>query len=115
MKILVKVKVHNGITYVSLTEDRSRSKKGKNQRATPIFFALFMGQKYFFCTRKYVASDILNAIVTSLGCKDSKRFKLMGRDLKSLSELCWTKKEGATSFENINKTLEYKDAVPDRK
>lgn len=115
MKINVKANSHDNVTYISLTKEKPKSKKGKEQRPVLIFVALFVGQKYFFCTRKDVSSTILNAVVTSLGYRDSKRFKLMGRNLKSLNELCWKKKEGATSSENITKTVTYKDASPERK
>ncbi|KAG6794904.1 hypothetical protein HZU73_09353 [Apis mellifera caucasica] len=113
MKINVKINAHNGIIYVSLTE--SKTKKGKIQYTIPIFFALFVGQKYFFSTKKQISSEILEGIVKSLGYTDSRRFKLMGRDLKSLSELCWKKKEGTINSENINKILIFKDGSPDKK
>ncbi|XP_068978196.1 uncharacterized protein [Bombus flavifrons] len=116
MKINVKIYTHNDITYMSLTATKYKNKKGKeNRRAISHVFALFMGQKYFFSTKKTISSDILNAVVRSLGYKNSKRFKLMGRDLKSLSKLCWKRKEGTMNSENINKTVVYEDGVLDIK
>ncbi|XP_043524381.1 uncharacterized protein LOC122536242 isoform X2 [Frieseomelitta varia] len=113
IKINLKIYTHNNITYVSLVETK-RNKKNKVQH-TMFFCALFMGQKYFFSTKKNIPSDILNAITRSLGYEDVKRLKVMGRDLKSLSVLCWKRKEGAMNAQNINKTLIYEDDTPDRK
>ena len=79
------------------------------------FCALFMGQKYFFSTKKNISSDILNAIARSLGYENVKRLKLMGKDLKSLSILCWKRKEGVMNSQNINETLVYEDGTPDKK
>lgn len=115
IKMNVKVNTHDDITYVSLKENISKGRKRKIQSVAPMFFALFIGQKYFFCNKKNVPSNILEGIIRSMGYKSSKKLNLMGKDLKSLSKLCWKKKEGALSSENINKSLIYKDGSPDRK
>ena len=115
IKIDVKVNTHDDIMYVSLMENRSKGQKRTIQSVGPMFFALFIGQKYFFCTKKNVPSDVLDGIAKSMGYKSIKKLNLMGKDLKSLSKLCWKKKEGAVSSENINKSLIYKDGSPDRK
>lgn len=107
MKMDVKVNVHDGITYISLTELRKRPIKG-----LPITFALFIGQKYFFCSKRNIPSNIIKAITKNLGFQSSYRLKLTGKDLKSLSRLCWLKKEGASTPENVHTPLLYKDADP---
>ncbi|KOX79813.1 hypothetical protein WN51_11424, partial [Melipona quadrifasciata] len=113
IKINLKIYTHNDITYVSLVETK-KNKKSKVQR-TMFFCALFMGQKYFFSTKKNIPSDILNAIAKSLGYANVKRLELIGKDLKSLSILCWRRKERAMNSQNINETLIYEDDTPDRK
>ncbi|XP_017765027.1 PREDICTED: uncharacterized protein LOC108554324, partial [Eufriesea mexicana] len=113
MKINVKINTHHGIIYVSLI--KKRDKRNKVRTEVPHFFALFIGQKYFFSTNKNVSFNILDGIAKSLGFEGSKRFKLMGKDIKSLSELCWRKKEGTINYKNINKNLVFKDGAPDRK
>ncbi|OAD52040.1 hypothetical protein WN48_03332, partial [Eufriesea mexicana] len=80
-----------------------------------IKIAITVSQKYFFSTNKNVSFNILDGIAKSLGFEGSKRFKLMGKDIKSLSELCWRKKEGTINYKNINKNLVFKDGAPDRK
>ncbi|CAK9807472.1 hypothetical protein ANTQUA_LOCUS5213 [Anthophora quadrimaculata] len=110
MKVTVKVNTHNGITYACVIDDSRGIKKRRSY-----FFALFMDQKYIFCPKGNFLSAVLNGIVKSLGYKNCKRFKLMGRDLESLNRLCWQKKEGAISSENINQTLMYKDVSPERR
>ncbi|KOC59189.1 hypothetical protein WH47_11265, partial [Habropoda laboriosa] len=110
IKVNVKLNTHNGITYISVTKE----KYGIKKRET-FFFALFMDQKYLFCPKNNVSSNILSGIVRSLGYKDFKRFKLEGKDLESLSKLCWQKKEGAINLENINQTFVYKDAAPEKR
>ena len=115
IKMHVKVNTHDDIVYVSLKENRAKQSKTKIRSMAPTFFALFIGQKYFFCTKKNVPLDVLDGIAKSMGYKSIKKLNLMGKDLKSLSKLCWKKKEGAVSSENINKSLIYKDGSPDRK
>ncbi|XP_034193623.2 uncharacterized protein LOC117610397 [Osmia lignaria lignaria] len=112
LKIDVRVHTHSGITYVALFTSGKNTRKQKYVSAT--YLALFIGQKYFFSTRRYVSSDLLNAVIRCMGYMDSKRLKLTGRDLRSLSKLCWRKMEGALNS-NIDNTLEYKDAVPNIK
>ncbi|XP_012146848.2 uncharacterized protein LOC105663328 [Megachile rotundata] len=109
----VKVNMHNSITYVAIFE--SGRKTRKKHYVTTMYLALFMGQKYFFSTKRFISLNILTAVIKYLGYADSKRLKLMGRDLKSLSRLCWKKMEGALNCETINNTLEYKDAAPNIK
>ena len=115
IKMNVNVNTHDDIMYVSLKDNSSKGHKRLIRSVAPMFFALFIGQKYFFCTNKNVPSDILDGIAKSMGYKSSKKLNLTGKDLKSLSKLCWKKKEGAGSSENINKSLIYKDASPERK
>ncbi|XP_076758650.1 uncharacterized protein LOC143427988 [Xylocopa sonorina] len=111
ININVKVYTHNNITYVSLVEERKRKK------AIIFYLALFMGQKYFFSTLKRIPSDILDVIVKSVNSKNCKvkRFDLSGRDLKSLSELCWKKKEKALDPESVTKILQFKETSPEKK
>lgn len=115
IKMDVKVHMHDDIMYVSLKENRGKGRRKKNQSQAPTFFALFIDQKYFFCSKKNVPSDLLEGIIKNMGYMSSKKLNLMGKDLKSLSKLCWKKKEGALSSENINKSLIYRDGSPDRK
>ncbi|XP_076678597.1 uncharacterized protein LOC143374363 isoform X2 [Andrena cerasifolii] len=115
IKMDVNVNTHDDVMYVSLKENRSKGRKKKIPNVAPIYFALFIGQKYFFCTKKNIPSDILEGILKNMGYNSSKKLNLMGKDLKSLSKLCWKKKEGALSSENINKSLIYKDGSPDKK
>lgn len=112
LKIDVRVHAHNGITYVALFKNGKNVAKQKYING--IYLALFTGQKHFFSSKRHVSSDLLNAVIRSLGYMDTKRLKLMGRDLRSLSKLHWKRMEGALNC-NIDNTLEYKDAVPDIK
>ncbi|XP_076629999.1 uncharacterized protein LOC143346113 isoform X2 [Colletes latitarsis] len=107
MKIDVKITMHDDIMYVSLTT--------KPIKSTPIYVALFMGDEYFFCTRKNVPPNITQAIVYSMGYQKSKPFNLMGKNLKSLAAMLWRRKGGALNSENISETVQYKDANPDIK
>lgn len=108
----VRINVHNDITYISLIEKRSNKKRRKEQFMRPIYVAIFMGQTYFFSTNRYLSSDILSAIARTMGFNNSKRFMLSGRDLPSLSQLCWNKRKGAMELEHVLKDLTYVENEP---
>ncbi|XP_017886455.1 uncharacterized protein LOC108628796 [Ceratina calcarata] len=109
----IRINVHNDITYISLMEKVSTSRKRKLQHVRPIYVAFFMDQKYFFSTHKHLSSDILNAVAKGVGFDNPKRLKLSGRVLQSLNQLCWNKKEGAVNSENVTEDLTYIENEPD--
>ncbi|XP_031842728.1 uncharacterized protein LOC116431438 isoform X2 [Nomia melanderi] len=115
MKINVKMYIHNGVTYIALISKEDNQRKKKIRSGLPITFALFMGQKCFFSNRKNVSQDMLQAIVQSTGYGKSKQINLAGKNLVSLSKMCWRRKQRALNFENVNNTVEYKDSGPERK
>jgi len=101
--------MHNEIIFVYIKE---KQKKKRIQRTIPIFFALFLGRKHFFCSRKNAPLDFVKAIAVVLGYIDSKRIKLTGRDLKSLIRLLWIKQQGVLCIENITQSPVYKSSEP---
>ncbi|XP_043265986.1 uncharacterized protein LOC122405367 [Colletes gigas] len=107
MKIDVKITMHDDVMYISLTS--------KPIKSVPIYMALFVGDKYFFCTRKNVLSNVTQAIAHSMGYQKSKPFNLMGKNLKSLSAMLWRRNGRALNSENISETVQYMDADPDIK
>ncbi|XP_076295407.1 uncharacterized protein LOC143216338 isoform X2 [Lasioglossum baleicum] len=115
VKVDVKLYTHNSTTYIFLSPDKSKRKKEKILRDLPVLFAIFVGQKYFFTSKKNVSSDILQAIVTSTGFHKSKQMNLMGKNLKSLCKMFRKRKEGVLNSENIHNIVEYNDADPVRK
>jgi len=109
INVNVKTIMHDDITFVYIKE---RQKKKRIQRVMPIFFALFLGHKHFFCSKKNVPLDFVKAITVVLGHIDSKRIKLMGRDLRSLIRLLWIKQQGVLCVENITRSPVYKPSEP---
>lgn len=96
----VRILTHEGITYISI-KDKPRGKEAKT--ITPIFFALFMGQEYLFCSKKSVTKEGIQILVDSLGFTSAKKLKLVGKDLRSLMKMLWLKKQGAVhSSEFLN-------------
>ncbi|XP_076651453.1 uncharacterized protein LOC143358299 [Halictus rubicundus] len=115
VKMDIKLYTHNNTTYIFLTQKKMNDRKKKILHGLPIIFAIFVGQKYFFASKKKVSSDILQAIITSTGFEKSKQINLMGKNLKSLSKMCWKRKEGVLDSEKISNIVEYNDADPERK
>lgn len=102
INMIVKIVTYNDITFVHIKE---QSKKRRALRTRPIFFALFVGHKYLFCSIKNVSSYSIKAVTNALGYKDYKRIKLVGRDLKSLIRILWIKQQGALHIEGINQPV----------
>lgn len=107
----VKSVMYNNVTFISLKE-KEKKKKKQVQHAMPTFFALFLGHKYFFCSRKNVPLDYVKVVTVSLGYSNSKRIKLMGKDLKSLIKLLWIKQQGALCTEDISEPPAYQPSDP---
>lgn len=105
----VKVVTYNDITFIHIKE---KKQKRKLQRTMPIFFALFLGHNYFFCSKKNISHDFLKVIAITLGYKNSKRIKLMGKDLRSLIKLLWNKQQGVLHAEDLNHPPVYRTSDP---
>lgn len=106
----VKVAIYDNITFVNIKE---KSKKRRVQHTMPIFFALFMGHKYLFCSRKNISHDFINCMATALGYNNkSKKIKLMGKDLRSLIRLLWNKQQGTLLADDIHQPTVYEPSVP---
>ncbi|XP_011150712.1 uncharacterized protein LOC105189964 [Harpegnathos saltator] len=108
IQVNVKVVTYNDITFVYIKEQ----KKKQSISVTPLFFAVFLGHKYFFCSKKNVSSDFIQAIATTLGYKDSKRIKLTGRDIRSLMRMLWNKQQGVLHAADLNRSLVYEASDP---
>lgn len=108
LNIDVKAVLYDDIIFVNIKE---KSKK-KARRTMPIFFALIVEYKYFFCSRKTVSSEFIKLMTTALGYNSSKRINLMGRDLRSLIRLLWNKRQGTLHTENIRQPLVYEPSDP---
>jgi len=106
----VKAIMYNSITFICVKEKEKRKKR--IQRTVPTFFALFLGHKYFFCSRKDVPLYYIKVIAISLGYDDGKRIKLIGRDLRSLIKLLWIKQQGTIHAEDINRPPVYQLSNP---
>ncbi|XP_011304634.1 uncharacterized protein [Fopius arisanus] len=102
----INVVTHQGITFISMCE------KKRSKRLLPVYFALFLRHGYFFCSKKGVTKEFLQAIVEGLGFDTSKKLKLMGRDLKSLSKMLELKKQGVVQFGNLCNSPKYTDSEP---
>lgn len=101
----VKVLTYDNITFVCIKEKKKRQKL---QAITmPFFFALFLEHKYFFCSRKNISHDFIKVIATTLGYKNGKRIKLMGKDLRSLIRLLWSKQQGALHVDGLKQSPVY--------
>ncbi|GAB1863852.1 hypothetical protein CAJAP_04931 [Camponotus japonicus] len=104
-----KVAIYDNITFVNIKE---KSKKRRVQHTMPIFFALFMGHKYLFCSKKNVSHDFVKFMATALGYNNSKKIKLMGKDLRSLIRLLWNKQQGTLLAEDIHQPSIYEPSDP---
>lgn len=113
MNVHVSVEFHDHVIYVSMKE--TKKKKSKVQYPVPIFFALFINEKHFFCSKKTVAQGFIDIITMSLGFSHSKRLKLMGKDVKSLDQLCKAKEQRAIGINDIEDIPVYKTALPEKK
>lgn len=98
----IKVAIYDNITFINIKE---KSKKRRVHHAMPIFFALFMGHKYLFCSKKNVSHDFVKFMANALSYSDSKKIKLMGKDLRSLIRLLWNKQQGTLHAENIHQPV----------
>ncbi|XP_072766759.1 uncharacterized protein [Anoplolepis gracilipes] len=110
INIDVKAAICDNITFINIKE---KSKRKRGQRSTmPIFFALFMGHKYFFCSKKNISHDFIKLMTAALGYNNNKRIKLMGKDLRSLIRLLWNKQQGTLHTEGIHQPLVYEPSDP---
>ncbi|KYM81789.1 PREDICTED: uncharacterized protein LOC105624928 [Atta cephalotes] len=101
----IKAIMYDNIMFISVKE-----KKKKN--ITPTYFALFFGQKYFFCSKKNVSIEYIKVIASNLGYNNGKSIKLMGRDLKSLIKLLWIKQQNVLQAEDISQPPVYQPSEP---
>jgi hypothetical protein len=108
LEVNVKATEYDNITFIYVKE----KKKGRRQPITPTFFALFLGHKYFFCSVKTVPLYYVKAIAVSLGYKNSKAIKLMGKDLRSLIKLLWFKQQGTLCAEYVSQPPVYRPSHP---
>lgn len=108
LNIDVKAAMYDNITFISVKEKKRR----RRQPIMPTFFALFLEHKYFFCSRKNVSLDYVKVIAISLGYNNSKRIKLMGKDLRSLIKLLWFKQQGALHAEYVSQSPVYRPSDP---
>ncbi|EZA59881.1 uncharacterized protein LOC105274919 isoform X2 [Ooceraea biroi] len=105
----VKAAMHDDIMFVSVKE---RPKRKRVQHTTPVFFALFLGRKHFFCSKKNVSLEFVKAISITMGYTNSKRIMLTGRNLRSLIRLLWIKQQGVLCAKNISQPTVYKPSDP---
>lgn len=115
LDMIVKVVTYNNVMFIYVKEEeeeKKRKRKRQKKRSTPIFFALFLEHKYFFCSKKMVPLYYVEVIANSLGYKNGKPIKLMGRDLRSLIKLLWNKQQGVLHTESINQPLVYQPSKP---
>lgn len=105
----VKVVTHDNVTFVCI---KKRTKTKRGSLTTPIFFALFLKHKHFFCSRKVVSLDLVRVIAVILGFTSCKGIKLSGRDVRSLIRLLWIKQQGVLSSDNVNRPLVYTPSAP---
>ncbi|XP_029155592.1 uncharacterized protein LOC114928494 [Nylanderia fulva] len=110
LNINVKAAVHDDITFVNIKEKKQTKRKAYT--AMPIFFALFSGHKYFFCSQKNISTNIAQSMAIALGYNGSKRIKLMGKDLRSLIRLLWNKQQNTLHSEDIQQSLVYEPSRP---
>jgi len=111
----VKATTYEDITFICIKENqKTKRKERKTQRRSniSIFFAFFLEHKYIFCSKKNISFDIIKMVTTCIGYNNSKRIKLMGKDLKSLIRLLWIKQQGVLHAENINQVSTYKPSDP---
>lgn len=104
----VKVVIYNDVTFVYIKE----KKKKQSISLTPFYFALFMGHKYFFCSRKNIPDNFIKIMTNTLGYKKSKKIKLMGKDVRSLMRMLWIKQQGVLRATDLNKPLVYESSKP---
>lgn len=112
LKMNVKVVMYNNITFVYVKEEKKKTKKSRTQHTVPTFFALFLGHKYFFCSKKIIPLDYVKVMAVSLGYNNSRRIKLLGKDLTSLIKLLWIKQQGTSHAEDISQPLVYQPSNP---
>ncbi|XP_011882394.1 PREDICTED: uncharacterized protein LOC105570063 [Vollenhovia emeryi] len=110
LQVMVKTATHDNVTFIYVKE--TRKKRAPRQRTTPTFFALFLGHKYFFCSKKNVLSGYVKAIAASLGCDNGKKIKLSGKDLRSLIKLLWIRQQNVLHIENISQPPVYQPSSP---
>lgn len=108
VRVNVKVVTHNDITFVYIKD----KKKKKAISVTPFFFALFLGHKYIFCSKKNISDVFVTAIANALGYKKSKKIKLAGRDVRSLIKMLWIKQQGILHAASLDQSLTYEAADP---
>lgn len=107
----VKAVMYNDVIFICVKEDKKK-KKSRAYRVMPTFFALFLGHKYFFCSKKTVPLDYIKVMAVSLGYNNSKRIKLMGKNLESLIKLLWIKQQGTLRAEDISQPPVYRSSDP---
>ncbi|CAL1679732.1 unnamed protein product [Lasius platythorax] len=110
LNIDVKAAIYDNITFVNIKEKKKTKKQVHH--TMPIFFALFLGHKYLFCTKKNISRDFIKSMAIALGYNNSKRIKLMGKDLRSLIRLLWNKQQGTLHIEDIHQPSVYEPSDP---
>lgn len=111
LKMDVKAVMYNNITFIYVKEEKKKKTK-QHYGTMPIFFALFLGHKYFFSSKKVVPHDYVKVITISLGYNNSKKIKLMGKDLASLIKLLWIKQQGTLHAGDIGQPPVYQPSNP---
>ena len=107
MQVEVQTASNDGITFAAIKEKPKNKKIG---RVNPVVFALFLGQKYFFCSKKTVSSYFIKAVASTMGHNGSKRMKLFGKDILSLLTFIWQKKQGV--IDTKTEEVPYQDSKP---
>ncbi|XP_032674615.1 uncharacterized protein LOC116845703 isoform X2 [Odontomachus brunneus] len=109
IQVNVKVVTYNDVTFVYIKE---KKKKRQSMSVTPFYFALFLGHKYFFCSRKNISNGFIKLMTDTLGYTKSKRIKLIGRDVRSLMRMLWIKRQGVLHATDLNQSLVYETSKP---
>lgn len=110
IQINVKVVTYNDVTFVYIKE--KKKKRRQSMSVTPFYFALFLGHRYFFCSRKNISNDFIKMMTDTLGYTKSKRIKLTGRDVRSLMRILWIKRQGVLHATDLNQPLVYETSKP---
>lgn len=106
-KIEVDTIIFNGVMYISIKYVPSN-----NLNTASNYFALCLGQKYIFSTKKTASQIFIDAITNIMQYTRPKSLDLKGKDLMSLIHLLRTKTQGVLNPANIVNDVIYRDAEP---